>query len=59
MQGDDAWQLSGAFCQELGRRGWLTQAWPRSYGGLEASAWRQAVVAEELWARDKHRARST
>jgi alkylation response protein AidB-like acyl-CoA dehydrogenase len=49
-EGDDAWHLSVDFCKELGRRGWLIQSWPEAYGGRATSVWRQAVVAEELWA---------
>ena len=37
------------FCMALAERGWLTQAWPREYGGGDASPWRQAILSEELW----------
>jgi hypothetical protein len=33
-------------CAKLAERGWLTMAWPREYGGQEASAWKQAVLFE-------------
>jgi alkylation response protein AidB-like acyl-CoA dehydrogenase len=38
------------FCEKLAARGWLTMAWPRQYGGAEASVWKQAVLREEMWA---------
>jgi alkylation response protein AidB-like acyl-CoA dehydrogenase len=37
------------FCPRLAQRGWLTQHWPRAYGGSEASAWRHAILGEEMW----------
>ncbi len=42
-------------CAELAARGWLTMAWPREWGGQEASPWRQAIVREEMWANDEPR----
>ncbi|MBV9994584.1 MAG: acyl-CoA dehydrogenase family protein [Caulobacteraceae bacterium] len=38
-----------AFCEALSARGWLTQNWPREYGGQDASPWRHAILSEELW----------
>ncbi len=38
------------FCEQLAARGWLTMAWPREYGGAEASVWKQAILREEMWA---------
>lgn len=40
---------AGKFSQALAQRGWLTQNWPREYGGQEASPWRHAILNEELW----------
>jgi alkylation response protein AidB-like acyl-CoA dehydrogenase len=40
---------SNAFCGAMAERGWLTQNWPREYGGQEASPWRAAILNEELW----------
>ncbi len=37
------------FCGALGKKGWLTQNWPVEYGGQNASAWRAAILSEELW----------
>jgi len=41
--------FSRDFCATLAERGWLTQSWPREYGGSDASAWRHAVLGEEMW----------
>jgi alkylation response protein AidB-like acyl-CoA dehydrogenase len=38
-----------AFCHAMAERGWLTQNWPREYGGQEASPWRAMILNEELW----------
>jgi alkylation response protein AidB-like acyl-CoA dehydrogenase len=43
------------FCQKLAARGWLTMAWPRAYGGQDASVWKQAILREEMWAHDEPR----
>ena len=36
------------FQRALAERQWLTMAWPREYGGLGASQWRQLVMNEEM-----------
>jgi len=41
--------FSRGFCARLAERGWLTQSWPREYGGADASPWRHAILGEELW----------
>jgi len=41
--------FSREFCARLAERGWLTQSWPREYGGADASPWRHAIFGEELW----------
>lgn len=43
------------FCEKLAARGWLTMAWPREYGGEDASVWKQVILREEMWARDEPR----
>lgn len=43
-------EFSGQLCAAMAERGWLTQHWPAEYGGQDASAWRHAVVGEEMWA---------
>jgi len=42
--------FSREFCRKLAERGWLTQHWPRMYGGKEAPPWRHAILGEEMWA---------
>ena len=42
-------------CEKLAARGWLTMAWPREYGGQDASVWKQAILREEMWAHDEPR----
>jgi alkylation response protein AidB-like acyl-CoA dehydrogenase len=42
-------------CRELAARGWLTMAWPVEFGGGGASPWMQAIVREEMWAREEPR----
>ncbi len=37
-----------AFAGGMAEQGWLTQNWPKAYGGAECSAWRQAILGEEL-----------
>ena len=44
-----------SFCAQLAERGWLTQHWPREFGGAEASAWRHAILGEEMWSRGEPR----
>ena len=36
------------FCQKLAKRGWLTMAWPREFGGQGADIWMQLVLSEEM-----------
>ncbi len=43
------------FCPRLAERGWLTQSWPREFGGADASPWRHAILGEEMWARGEPR----
>jgi alkylation response protein AidB-like acyl-CoA dehydrogenase len=43
------------FCAELAERGWLTQHWPREYGGADASPWRHAILGETMWSRGEPR----
>lgn len=50
-----AMAFTRSFCRKLAARGWLTMAWPRAYGGAEASPWKQAVLREEMWAHDEPR----
>jgi alkylation response protein AidB-like acyl-CoA dehydrogenase len=47
--------FSYEFCRKLAERGWLTQHWPREFGGNDATPWRHAVVGEEMWRRGEPR----
>jgi len=37
------------FCPRLAEKGWLTQHWPREFGGRAATPWRHAILGEEMW----------
>jgi alkylation response protein AidB-like acyl-CoA dehydrogenase len=47
--------FSRGFCAKLAERGWLTQSWPREYGGADATPWRHAILSEEMWRRGEPR----
>jgi alkylation response protein AidB-like acyl-CoA dehydrogenase len=49
-QTDRAAYKEGAtrFAQGMAERRWLTQNWPKEYGGADCSAWRQCILTEEL-----------
>jgi alkylation response protein AidB-like acyl-CoA dehydrogenase len=53
--GDGQARFSREFAALLAERGWLTQHWPREYGGADASPWRHAILGEEMWARGEPR----
>ena len=36
------------FCRKMAARGYLTQNWPREYGGQEAPPWWAAILSEEV-----------
>ena len=44
----DYWALSREFSRRLASRGWLAPGWSPEYGGINASAGEQWVLAEEL-----------
>jgi len=48
-------EFSRSFCARLAERGWLTQSWPRAYGGADATPWRHAILSEEMWQRGEPR----
>jgi alkylation response protein AidB-like acyl-CoA dehydrogenase len=48
-------EFSKEFCPKLAEKGWLTQNWPRAYGGRDASPWRHAILGEEMWQRGEPR----
>ena len=45
---DEVWELGLKIRKKLAERGWLTLAWPREYGGLEASHMMQVIFSEEM-----------
>ena len=45
---DEVWDLGLRIRKKLAERGWLTLAWPREYGGLEASHMMQVIFSEEM-----------
>ena len=48
--GDAQASFSRQFCGRMAEQGWLTQHWPREYGGRDCEPWRHSIVGEELWA---------
>jgi len=42
--------FSKEFCGKLAERGWLTQHWPKEFGGTDAPPWRHCIIGEEMWA---------
>lgn len=36
------------FCKKLAKRGWLTMAWPKEFGGQDADIWTKLVLSEEM-----------
>jgi alkylation response protein AidB-like acyl-CoA dehydrogenase len=47
--------VSDRIARELADEGWLTYQWPVEYGGSGGTAWEQAVIQEELFARHEPR----
>lgn len=45
---DADWEYAMSIAKKLSRRGWLTMAWPKEYGGLGASPWERLVYKEEV-----------
>ena len=45
---EEFWQLNLVMRKRLASRGWLTMAWPREYGGQDASLTQQVIFAEEM-----------
>ncbi len=47
MFGDDeCWEFHKATAKKLGAKGWLSRAWPREYGGQDASLVEQFIFSE-------------
>ena len=55
VEDDRVFPLTREICRKLAERGWLTMAWPKEYGGQEASVWKQAILREEMWAHHEPR----
>jgi alkylation response protein AidB-like acyl-CoA dehydrogenase len=47
--------FSRGFCAKLAERGWLTPHWPIEHGGGGGTAWRHAILSEEMWKRGEPR----
>lgn len=45
---EEAWKFTLEMRRKLAARGWLTMAWPKEYGGQDASAMLQLILAETL-----------
>ncbi len=45
---DDDFEAAIEFNRKLAQRGWLAPAWPKQYGGLDASIYEQMVFNEEF-----------
>jgi alkylation response protein AidB-like acyl-CoA dehydrogenase len=45
---DEDWEFAMSIAKKLSKRGWLTMAWPKEYGGQGASLWEQLVYGEEV-----------
>jgi alkylation response protein AidB-like acyl-CoA dehydrogenase len=44
---DEDWKLAMSISKKLAQKGWLVMAWPKEYGGQDASYWEQLVYGEE------------
>ena len=55
VEDERAMPFTRKLCRKLAERGWLTMAWPSEHGGSGASVWMQAIVREEMWAREEPR----
>jgi alkylation response protein AidB-like acyl-CoA dehydrogenase len=45
---DECWEFHKQVARKLGTRGWLSRAWPREYGGLDASLIEQFIFSEAM-----------
>ncbi len=46
--GERGWDYTKEFCRKIGKKGWLTMAWPKEYGGADASLWKQVIFREAM-----------
>lgn len=47
---DEQTDFSGPFCRALHAKGLLIPHWSSAFGGEDLDAWRQFIMAEEVWA---------
>jgi alkylation response protein AidB-like acyl-CoA dehydrogenase len=45
---DEDWEFAMHIAKKLSQKGWLCMAWPKEYGGQDASSWEQLVFSEEV-----------
>ena len=45
---EDEWGFTLEVREKLAKKGWLTMAWPKEYGGQNASMMKQVIFAEEM-----------
>jgi alkylation response protein AidB-like acyl-CoA dehydrogenase len=45
---DECWEFHRQMARKLGARGWLSRAWPREYGGLDAPLIEQFIFSEAM-----------
>jgi len=45
---EEEWKKGRAFVKKLSQKGWVAPAWPKEYGGMEASPALQLVYNEEM-----------
>ena len=45
---DNEWGFTLEMREKLAEKGWLTMAWPKEYGGQNASMMKQVIFAEEM-----------
>ncbi|MGB2695656.1 MAG: acyl-CoA dehydrogenase family protein [Dehalococcoidia bacterium] len=45
---EDGFQKAKLFNKQLAERGWIAPAWPKAYGGMDASIYEQMVISEEF-----------
>jgi alkylation response protein AidB-like acyl-CoA dehydrogenase len=48
-------QVAQSFCKVLAEKSLLCVAWPKTWGGRDASIWEQTAVREEMWAHHEPR----
>lgn len=45
---DECWEFHKQMAKKLGARGWLSRAWPREYGGVDAPLIEQFIFSEAM-----------